>query len=612
MRVGNLSTLYKYYHSGIGTRIREKVIGKIWPDRNGHIDLPKVFIPPQTLEPNRFSTLRSLERTTRENPNRVLFVTSDGNQTAGETLVRVKKLAYGLKQNIGIKEGDKVALMALPHEKELYESFFALQAIGAIPVLINFLNPPETVAFMFANTDSKILIVGRDYRLRNGAARLALGGLLENVVTIGSTDYSNLTSRGLNLRNLLTKTTSSLLFYKYDSLIYNSEISEDELNLHPNKYDGALQLFTSGTTNKPKVMTYTYDMVASTVENTVDRFGITEKDVWLLPVPFYHLAGLIIFLGALNYKNPLVLTEIPRLANPASVKSAQEKLVKNKVTLFPGVPRVIEPVLDLAIQKNQILPDLKMVFSGGSPMTPRLVDLISKLNEKRSKAGIEPINLINFYASTECGPISSTVKPITINTIDSLGVPFKHVEVKVSDDGMEELLVRVPVFPPEIPAYQMTEDRFFRTGDQVQIEPDSNLRYKDRISDRLNVHGEKISPLIIQREVEKVPGVKEVHIFGVVKPETGTDIVCAVVVPNKGHDLKPIDIKNYLLNNLTPSLKIFIPSVVFIEPNGIPDTLIRGPGKTPRKILSKVYGERSLAEYYNNDTKRYLKTTAAV
>lgn len=601
MRLINISFLEAYSRSIVGNYIRKKTLEKIWPEKDSSEKINDITTnntqvlttPFCSLEPHRFTLLRELVRFAKESPNEIIYVVNGKVHTAKDIYSNVKKLASGLK-DIGIQKGDKVALMALPHELELFESFFALQAIGAVPVLINFLNPSETIGYMFASSGAKTLMVGRHYKQRLGATRLAATGLLERVITFGQTDYSEA------LEDLSTKLKILIcnpFFYNYQSLMKSPELRDDELFLNPNKDNPCLQLFTSGTSGTPKLLTYTYDMLTRAVEATLSRFDVKQDDRWLFAVPFYHLAGLIVCCGGIAKNSKTALTEIPRVSKPDTIQKALIALTENKITIFPGVPRIIEPVLEEALKQNLLLKTLRLVFSGAAPLTPKLVNLIEELNKKRAKQNIEPINLINFYASTECGPISSTVKPVTLETINSLGLPFSDVEVKTSNGGDEELLVKVPVFPHDLPKGSLTEDGFFKSGDQIKIENDGTLTYLDRLTDRLNVNGEKISPLIIQRQVEKYSLVKEAHIFGVPNPESGSDIVCAVLVPKDNATIDIEEVRNFLEQYLTKDLKTFIPRVIFVEPKGIPDTLIRGAGKTPRRLFRKVYEERAIREY---------------
>ena len=598
----NVSKTYLegYYRSLIGCQFRKRASESVWPEREDEVPFlsQKNYLGRQKLEPDRFSFIRQLKDAAKNNPLQTMFIDKTSAYSASEIYSRIKKAANGFKQ-IGIKSGDKVALMALPHERELFESFLALQAIGAIPVMINFLTPPASIAFQFLCSDAKTLIVGRDSRLRTGANKLVLAGILERVITIGKTDFKRNSASPYFSRSLQKIVDAGLsnLFFKYEYLRGKSELKDEEIISDPEKYAPAMELYTSGTSKRPRRMTYTYDAIANATEVTSQRFNITENDRWLFPVPFYHLAGLIVFCGANQYKNPIVLTEVPRASEDSTIEQAIYNIENKRVTIFPGVPRIIEPVIERALERNLLLKDLRMIFSGAAPMTPKLIKLIDQLNDRRKEQGIKPVKIINFYASTECGPISATTKPITLENIDCLGLPFDTVETKLSDDGSDELFVKPQQFPPEIQEENLTPDGFFKTGDQVYIAPDKLLFYKDRLTDRLNVNGEKISPITIQRELEKIPSVKEAHVFGIPKQEQKTDIVCAILIPKKGQKINQDSIWEQLHKKLDDHLKAFIPTVIFIEPDGIPDSMIRGPGKTPRKVFREKYGEQAIKEY---------------
>ena len=604
MQITRDSALRGFYHSCIGRYLRNKVIEKVCQEKTENIssnNIPSLPRITNILEADRFSPLRSLEKVANESPEQTVFINKGYKYKAKEVFSNVKRFANGLKQ-LGIKPGDGVAIMAMPNEKELFESFFAIQSIGAMPIVINFLNPPSIIAYMIAKSNAKTLIVGRDYRFRAGANKLFLTGLLENVITIGKTDYEDKAPpKNISgyFRGILNESAYNPLFYTYEALVKQDELDQEELLLNPDKNDPALILFTSGTENKPKKITYTNEVVANVLESTSPRFQITENDTFLLPVPFYHLAGLIVLLAALNFKSKMVLTDIPRTSKPETIQKAIQNIVANNVTILPGVPRIIEPILEEAVKQDLVLDSLKTVFSGASPMTPKLINLVETINKKRIEKGISPINIVNFYASTECGPISSSMS--LNDSIDSLGYPFNNVEAKLGDN--DELLIKIPSFPPDLPQKTLNDDGYFKTGDQVTIESDGKLIYRDRLGDRLNINGEKISPLTVQRELEialKAYGIKEVFVFGVRKPTEKTDVCTSVMIPETGKNIKVNEIRSILKKHFPSELKAFTPSVIIIEKNGIPVSLIGGTGKVSRKSLVKYYSDQVLKEYYEN------------
>ena len=560
--------LRTYHSSSVSKFIKSRVFNRI----NFTKSVDEVISLGDRLSENEFLMIRRLKSIALTDPDKELFC----EYSAAEFFTEIRKFAGGLRK-IGVERGDRVALMALPDEIELFISFFAIQAIGAVPVLINFLNPPDTIVEMFAESRAETLVVGKHHRLQLGALKLSLAGLLKNVISIGDVDYDGDPKPNWILRSIRNSLTK-ILFHRYEDLLGHPA---EDLFLNPFEGEDAVFLFTSGTSAKPRMIRYTYGLIAKTSAAVTKRFSITSDDEWLLSVPFYHLAGLTIILGSLYYGSKISLTRIPRCSKPHSVEQAVKKIVEGEITILPGVPRTIEPVLEYALERGADLSNLRMVFSGASPMTSNLVSLVEKINENRDN----PIEIVNFYASTECGPISS-LEGVDKNSLDVLGKPFDGVEVNLTEEG--ELLVKSDYLAPGI----TLSNGFFPTGDQVNI-VDGMLVYRDRLTDVLNINGEKISPLVIQREIEKVKGIKEAHVFGITKPNRKTDIVCVIIVPKKP-SFKSSDLITSLEKRFPNYLKAFIPRYVFVEPDGIPDKMIGGTGKTPRRVFREAYESKVL------------------
>ena len=560
--------LRTYHSSSVSKFIKSRVFNRI----NFTKSVDEVISLGDRLSENEFLMIRRLKSISLTDPDKELFC----EYSAVEFFTEIRKFASGLRK-VGVERGDRVALMALPNEIELFISFFAVQAIGAVPVLINFLNPPDTIVEMFAESEAETLVVGKHHSLQLGALKLSLAGLLKNVISIGDVDYDGDPKPNWILRSIRNSLTK-ILFHRYEDLLGHPA---EDLFLNPFEGEDAVFLFTSGTSAKPRMIRYTYGLIAKTSAAVTKRFSITSDDEWLLSVPFYHLAGLTIILGSLYYGSKISLTRIPRCSKPHSVEQAVKKIVEGEITILPGVPRTIEPVLEHALERGADLSNLRMIFSGASPMTSNLVSLVEKINENRDN----PIEIVNFYASTECGPISS-LEGVDKNSLDVLGKPFDGVEVNLTEEG--ELLVKSDYLAPGI----TLSNGFFPTGDQVNL-VDGMLVYRDRLTDVLNINGEKISPLVIQREVEKVKGIKEAHVFGITKHNRKTDIVCVIVVP-KNPFFESSDLIASLEKRLPNYLKAFIPRYVFVEPDGIPDKMIGGTGKTPRRVFREAYESKVL------------------
>lgn len=57
--------------------------------------------------------------------------------------------------------------------------------------------------------------------------------------------------------------------------------------------DICLLLHTSGTTSLPKAVPLTHTNIYTTINNIVDTYNLTERDITLLVMPLFHVHGLI-------------------------------------------------------------------------------------------------------------------------------------------------------------------------------------------------------------------------------------------------------------------------------------------------------------------------------
>ena len=594
-----------YRDSWLGTRIRRRFHqGTLSTQVNGHKPLGlniANFAPVGTLPITEFSALRKLFDIAETHPQQAVFIDIDRDNrlfgedgkditpsrvhTAEEVASRVRKLAKGY-QDLGIGKGTRVGLMVQPHEIELFESFLALQGLGAIPVLIQYKLPP-IAKYGIAKSDPEYLIIGRDSRFDIGASKLALAAQFRKIIKVGKTEISN--EKGTSrLRHQITRALNPipLFFLNYESLLKKGEISKSDLYLDPEPDAPASIKFSSGSEGYPSLITYDYQMIADGVRRTSSSYTIGPGDVELFPVAFYHLSGLIVFWGALEYGIPLVLVETPRAEKkPATVGWALDKMVEHNVSIFPGNPDIIEPVLELAQKRNELLPSLRLIFSGGSPLTSGLIGSVEDLNNNPGRTA-RNIRLSNFYALTQVGSVSSEFVSKSSHDFNCIGRPFDSVQIKIVDsDGNEvsqgnpgELLVKVNQFPPDLPDSDFTADGFYKTGDIVKINEDGKIVYVDRSKEAINIEGNEIPPSEINKKLKEclvIYGLKEVYAFGVSQLEEDghavNQMVAAVYVVKKDSGLDAEKIEKIIAKANFEGLNSCKPTAHFVFEEFIPD-----------------------------------------
>jgi long-chain acyl-CoA synthetase len=67
------------------------------------------------------------------------------------------------------------------------------------------------------------------------------------------------------------------------------------------------------------------------------------------------------------------------------------------------------------------------------------------------------------------------------------------------------------------------------TGDIGRIDEDGYAYIVDRVKDMINVSGFKVWPAEVEQHLYRMPGVREVAVYGLSHPEKGEQVVAAIV-----------------------------------------------------------------------------------
>ncbi len=85
------------------------------------------------------------------------------------------------------------------------------------------------------------------------------------------------------------------------------------------------------------------------------------------------------------------------------------------------------------------------------------------------------------------------------------------------------------------PERNATQDGWIGTGDLVGIDADRVL-FRGRRTEIINVGGNKVHPLEVERVIRSVPGVADVRVFGRRSSIAGQLVACEVVSDGRRHD----------------------------------------------------------------------------
>ncbi|MGN1192587.1 MAG: class I adenylate-forming enzyme family protein [Dorea sp.] len=324
----------------------------------------------------------------------------------------------------------------------------------------------------------------------------------------------------------------------------------------PEEQDVAIMMFTSGTTSRSKgVLLKNYNVMhAISVYQKI--FHITHADGTVLPVPAYHITGLVAVIGLFLHVGGCVW-----LHKYFNADRILNEIRKQKITFFHASPTAFS----LLLEKKREYPDLLSLqtVACGSGNMP-----LKKIQEM--KEWIPSMEFHTVYGLTE------TSSPATVFPGDSAvgthegsaGCPVPGIAFKICDTRGLSLKARQTgsIFVKGTSVTEgyyrredlKLEDGWLDTGDIGYFDEDGYLYILDRKKDMINRGGEKVCSYDVENIIYGINGVKEVAVVGI-PDEVYGEVPAAMIVPENNKVLREEEIRTYLKSRLA---KFQIPAVI--------------------------------------------------
>jgi 2,3-dihydroxybenzoate-AMP ligase len=500
-------------------------------------------------------------------PKKEAVVDDKGRLTGGEVRDRANRLAVSLTR-LGIGKGDCV-LLQLPNWSEYVIAYFAMQKIGAIPVVLISGYRQLEVSHLGQLTEAKAWIVPDVYR------KLDYLSIIDEVKHQNPQLKHVISVRAQKAGKPFTASLESLT---------ERGLSSSDLALldegRPEPTDVAHVLPSGGTTGLPKGIPRTHNDYISNVEFLHKGWEMHAGDIALIVVPVGHNLALLNVVGSFLFGFKLVLADSTRPSDICSLIQAE------KVTYMPTVPSLVRRIIELPDLGNYDLGSLKKISAGGEPSTPDLIREVYKklgctyINEFGMSEGLLCRTSLRDDVETICNTVGKPCCPYEdVRIVDGKGNPLPP-----NRDG--ELTAKGPgIFAgylknPEENKKSFTSDGFFRTGDQARIDEHGYLKITGRIKDIIIRGGENISPGQVEDLLCAHPGIADAAIIGMPDKEVG-ERVCAYVRLAAGVKLSPEEIRSFM--EAKGASKLLIP-----ERFEFVDTLpMTAAGKHDKKALRK-------------------------
>lgn len=348
--------------------------------------------------------------------------------------------------------------------------------------------------------------------------------------------------------------------------------------------DLASIIYTSGSTGDPKGVMMTHLNMASAATSIITYLRNTENDIILNVLPLSFDYGLYQVLMAAKFGGTIVLEK--SYAFPYAII---KKIIKEKVTGFPGVPTIFAMLLKLRDLKTFDFSNLRY-FSNTGAVLP--VNHLSLLRQK-----FPHVQIYSMYGLTECKRVSYLPPEEIDIRPDSVGKGMPNEEVFIVDDQGKrlgcgesgELVVRGSnMMKGYWKAPEETEKRLkpgkypgekvLHTGDLFRMDKDGYLYFVSRKDDMIKTRGERVSPKEIEEVLHTMDGVYEAAVIPVPDELLG-NVIKAFLVTDPPKKITEKDV----LQHCSENLEVFmVPK--FVE--FVKEFTKTSSGKIDKKVLS--------------------------
>ncbi len=462
-----------------------------------------------------------------------------------EFVERANMASRGLLK-LGVKAGDRIALISTTNRTEWNIMDMAILQIGAINVPIYPTISQEDYKYIFNHAEVKYCFLSDEELFTKANAVKPEVKSLKGI-------YSFEAVTGCDLwEDVFTLGSDPELQEKVDKL--KEKVKPSDL---------ATIIYTSGTTGVPKGVMLSHSNIVSNVLDSIPRLPIIKGQSTVLSfLPVCH-----VFERMLHY---LYIYSGITIHYAESIEKIADNVKEVKPNFMSVVPRLLEKIYDSIIAKGAQLTGIKrrlffwavevglkyepygrngwwyekqlalankLIFSkwrealGGNltTMVSGSAALQPRLTRIFAAAGMQ---VMEGYGLTETSPVVSVnMYENNLFKVGTVGKAIDNVEIKIAEDG--EILIKGPNVmqgyykDPEKTAQVMTGD-YFHTGDKGELDKEGFLRITGRKKEIFKTSGGKyIAPTLLENQMKQSRFIEQILVIG-----EGQKMPAAIVQPN--------------------------------------------------------------------------------
>lgn len=439
-----------------------------------------------------------LERRSAAAPDKIfLFYHNDdtGEQAQWryrEFNLRINRVANLLRNDFGVRRGDKVATLAFNHPDAVI-ACFACWKLGAVATPQNAAEDDNRIAFILQNAGCRVILAAADYAERSNALKMQVA-CLEHIVVMNAAYQASLAAA-------------------------SGDFAPPAKNMLE---DQALLVYTSGTTGAPKgVMLSQYNLLSDC--NSVAEWQSLTSDVRMMCVlPVHHVNGLCVTVILPLYVGGSVV-----LNRSFKAGTFWRRIAERQVNVVSVVPTILQFLCEAGQDISGLdLSSLSHILFGAGTMS---VSLVTRFSDRFKHKIVHGYGLSETTAFACLMPLDLDPEEhrhwLTHYGYPSIGVAININEIAIHDpDGNPlpagergEIVLRghnvmLGYFNRDDANLDAFKHGWFRSGDEGFFQIDAKGRQflfiTGRIKELINRGGVKYSPFEIEEVLQAIRGVK--------------------------------------------------------------------------------------------------------
>ncbi len=491
------------------------------------------------MNPRLTSLQQFLENSARESPEHIAVVEPGAGSVSYRELAALSDGLRDLLVHLGVKPGDRVGVY-LRKSVDAVAAIFGILKAGAAYVPVDPTGPPARNAYILADCSVRAVIVEAQRNEKLQAEWGESGKSIHALVLDG-------TGGGRPLAAALHAPE------RRDPAPPSATVSSGPGDL-------AYILYTSGSTGKPKGVMLSHRNAVSYVDWCSEVFSPTADDRFSSHAPFHFDLSILDIYVPLKHAATLVLISDEAGKDPGKLAPLIES---EKITVWYSTPSILTLLTQYGRLQERDYRALRMVLFAGE---------VFPVKHLRALRALLPApRYFNLYGPTETNvctyfELTGEIPPGRDKPFP-IGIPCSHARTLVVDEQMRpvrageegELLVTGDAVCqgywnlPEntARAFHAGADgvQWYRTGDVVVEEPDSNYTFLGRRDRMVKRRGYRVELGEIEIALYRHPAIKEAAVVALPDEEAGVRVK-AFLCCHEGKRPSMIELKQFCADAL--------------------------------------------------------------